>query len=65
MNRWGRPMERVAEYLKNASDYLVMANKAKEPLRSRLLELSRGWTRLAADRENFLKNADSKQNPLQ
>jgi hypothetical protein len=48
-------MERVSEYLNNASECLVMADKATEPLRSRLVELSRGWTRLAADRENFLK----------
>jgi hypothetical protein len=58
-------MERVAEYLNNASECLVMADKANEPLRSRLLELSRVWTRLAADRENFLKQtaADKKDAP--
>jgi len=58
-------MERVAEYLNNASECLFMADKANEPLRSRLLELSRVWTRLAADRENFLKQtaADKKDGP--
>jgi hypothetical protein len=54
-------MERVAEFLKNASACLVMADKAAEPLRSSLLEMSKVWSRLAAERENFLKRSTDKR----
>ena len=49
-------MDEVVEYLAQAETCLRMAMTARtETMRAHVVELARQWTRLAAERENFLR----------
>jgi hypothetical protein len=52
----GLPMEEVMQYLAQAETCLRMAATARsENMRAHVVELARQWTKLAAERENFLR----------
>lgn len=49
-------MDEVTQYLANAETCLRMAVNAKtEAVRAHVVELAKQWTRLAADREHFVR----------
>jgi hypothetical protein len=49
-------MDEVIEYLTQAETCLRLAANAKtETMRAHVVELARQWTKLAAERENFLR----------
>ena len=49
-------MDDVIEYLANAETCLRLAvNASSETVRADVVELAKQWTRLAAERENFVR----------